>query len=535
MSDPISWGLLASIKKLVKSVKTSVDNIDLSSVTGVVEDIATDLGQDMDELVANVGAEVDEMKEAVENAPAGPFPFVMNKFQVNSVDEGIKITYKANNSASITSGNDKENAVGSIEPRGVMIRYSDDHYPATPTDGLLAIDDTDIVDDVSATGQTKEKTYTLPGLTNNQLYYFSAFPYSYSGVFNTNCGFSGDTSRHRKTCSYTGNKGTLTVTVTQDYNYKTLGEFTATLTPTSGSAKTQTRTGPGQVVFAGLDAGAYTLSFSAETYFTTPASQQITITAGQPNTTSAEYRLSGTIAGFSWAEIKEISDDGRAGELFSVGDIKSVKVTSFWIGIDRTHTTNPEIRDEQEIYVDAVVAAINHYENEDGSHNNIVFCTKKTVVTAEVGYGTCCWVANGGGSTHFSDYMKKESTISKILPEVSGLLKTVKLPTCYYAGNSSGGNLNAVENCKMFPPSFSEVGGVSGNLVGDGTKYPYFSNNENRKMKSVSGYDTAWVTRTTARNWSYSPAFCGVKADGTLENIYDATIGDGSMPVCFCI
>lgn len=520
----------------IEDVKSAVQNVQ-SSVNS--------LSSTMQSGMSNLQDSVEEMQTAVQNVPAGPLPCPASLGYAKSVEDGIEvqvIVLEANVPLYM-----KEEGLGLAAhplsmfaaPKGIMVRYSTEGYPLSESEGELAF----VVENARYTSGSDVPdrlgvVQTVTGLTNGEKYYFSAFTYGYNGLFN-NVMYghtTDDTSlSNYTTCSYTGNKGTLTVDVTQDYDYKTLGEFTATLTPSSGSAKTQTRTGPGNVVFAGLDAGTYTLSFSAETYFTTPASQQITITAGQPNTTSAEYKLSAMIADYSWSEIKQISDSGKGEEMFSIGDVKSVRVTSLWVGIDRTHTTNPETRDEQEIDVDAVVVAINHYENEDGSHNNIVFCTKKTVVTAEVGYGTCCWVANGGGETHFSDYMKRESTISKILPEVSGLLKTVKLPTCYYAGNSSSGNLNAVENCKMFPPSFSEVGGVSGNLVGDGTKYPYFSNNENRKMKSVSGFDTAWVTRTTARNGSYSPAFCGVKADGTLENIYDATIGDGSMPICFCI
>lgn len=479
MSDPISWGLLASIKKLVKSVKTSVDNIDLSPVTGAVEDIATDLGQDMDELVANVGAEVDEMKEAVENAPAGPFPFVMNKFQVNSVDEGIKITYKANNSASITSGNDKENAVGSIEPRGVMIRYSDDHYPATPTDGLLAVDDTDIVDDASATGNTKEKTYTLPGLTNNQLYYFSAFPYSYSGVFNTNCGFSGDTSRHRKTCSYTGNKGTLTVDVTQDYDYETLGEFTVTLTPSSGNAKTQTRTGPGQVVFAGLDAGAYTLSFETKQRFTTPTSQQIVITAGQPNTASAEYKASKTLNDYSWSTINQIAQDGLFSTFFKVGDVKTESTTLYGNVEMQVVGTNHDLLSATTSANKAKISFMS---------KNVVFQKKMN----EINSSDCSY---GYITSDLKSYL--DSTVYNSLSEdLRQNIKTVYKYICKGPTGFCGGDWVPL---KLWIPRVQEVTDVNSNVVidekGNGAKlYSYFSTTTKRRKQYNSENCSYWTS-----------------------------------------
>ena len=444
---------IEDVKSAVQDVQTSVNSLSSTMQSG------------MSNLQDSVEESLGDVQTAVQNAPAGPFPFVMNKFQVNSVDEGIKITYKANNSASITSGNDKENAVGSIEPRGVMIRYSDDHYPATPTDGLLAVDDTDIVDDASATGNTKEKTYTLTGLTNNQLYYFSAFPYSYSGVFNTNCGFSGDTSRHRKTCSYTGNKGTLTVDVTQDYDYKTLGEFTATLTPSSGSAKTQTRTGPGQVVFAGLDAGEYTLSFSTETYFTTPASQQITITAGQPNTTSAEYKFSASFSQCTWAEIKQIADDGRCKSYFSLGDKKSVSIQYISTPEDG-YTTQPTL---SKVTTNLVIVDFDAMDKENGGKANLQLCTEDVVtafsskytVDNRNGYWLGAWCSPEESKTDIDyPYMRKyiEGKISNILPdEILNVVTPVKVSAKYWrrAGGTSStpdGMTTGSVVSKLFPP-----------------------------------------------------------------------------------
>ena len=508
---------IEDVKSAVQDVQTSVNSLSSTMQSG------------MSNLQDSVEESLGDVQTAVQNAPAGPFPFVMNKFQVNSVDEGIKITYKANNSASITSGNDKENAVGSIEPRGVMIRYSDDHYPATPTDGLLAVDDADIVDDASATGNTKEKTYTLPGLTNNQLYYFSAFPYSYSGVFNTNCGFSGDTSRHRKTCSYTGNKGTLTVDVTQDYDYKTLGEFTATLAPSSGGAKTQTRTGPGQVVFAGLDAGTYTLSFSAETYFTTPTSQQIVITAGQPNTTSAEYVLSGDPEDYSWQEIKNIVQAGDASGVFSVGATKKVTVKTF-----SGNLTSASAGDATEsVQMDAVIVGIDQNLDVGDKSNpkkNIVFCTKGFPI-----YG----LFEVDNSTTYSEV----ALVNFLENADESYIDVFQYITPIYVNISGYHSLNANHaewhperpQVKLFVPSGKNVG----YQYGTGTKFPYFSSNEKRKLDG----DKEWVTSSL-----YSPNglffndygrytyYVRVDTEGKLnESMNMSSDPYYYRPLCFCI
>lgn len=457
MSDPISWGLLASIKKLVKSVKTSVDNIDLSPVTGAVEDIATDLGQDMDELVANVGAEVDEMKEAVEDHAGGLSPTNLQTFSAESVDEGIKVTLEIKDDRE--SGHPE-----AARAKGVMVRYSEDGYPKWEKDGVLGFDIQDIYD--AGTLMPKQVSQTITGLTNGKTYYLSAFPYSFYGVYNHGFAYNSATvGTGRTTCAYTGNKGTLTVDVTQDYDYKELGEFTATLTPSSGSAKTQTRTGPGQVVFAGLDAGTYTLSFSAETYFTTPASQEIVITAGQPNTTSAEYKFSASFSQCTWSEIKQIADDGRCKSYFSLGDKKSVSIQYISTPEDG-YTTQPTL---SKVTTNLVIVDFDAMDKENGGKANLQLCTEDVVtafsseytVDNRNGYWLGAWCSPEESKTDIDyPYMRKyiEGKISNILPdEILNVVTPVKVSAKYWrrAGGTSStpdGMTTGSVVSKLFPP-----------------------------------------------------------------------------------
>ena len=62
------------------------------------------------------------------------------------------------------------------ETEGVMIRYSDTDYPASPTDGTLAVDNKEL-------GKYQTTPYAVNGLTEGTTYYFSAFPYSTEGVY----------------------------------------------------------------------------------------------------------------------------------------------------------------------------------------------------------------------------------------------------------------------------------------------------------------------------------------------------------------
>lgn len=61
--------------------------------------------------------------------------------------------------------------------KGVVIRMSTEHYPSTPDEGTLVIDNTEL-------GKYETNGFTVSGLRRGSTYYFSAFPYSSKGAYN---------------------------------------------------------------------------------------------------------------------------------------------------------------------------------------------------------------------------------------------------------------------------------------------------------------------------------------------------------------
>lgn len=336
MGDVVSWGLINSVKKAVKKLQSTVEGLDVETP---LENGLNEMQGALNTAITKIEEQVDGMEETVNNAPVGgPMPYVLDtgNFSAESVENGIKLTYKATIHEKSAWG--VTVPCGSVPPYGIMIRYGTDGFPRTPNEGILAVDDTDIVDKTTKGPSNddglygKTKTFTVVGLTSNTLYYFSAFPYSYDKVFNTNYGLAGtnqaSNNTQRKTCQWTGTKGTLTVTITQDYDYKTLGEITVTATPTAGGDPVSaSRTGAGNVSLS-LDGGEYTVSFSACNYYTTPESQTIDVVAGKPNTASAEYIVIKGLSNYSWKEIKQISSDGNADKIFAIHETKLVTIGS---------------------------------------------------------------------------------------------------------------------------------------------------------------------------------------------------------------
>ena len=59
---------------------------------------------------------------------------------------------------------------------GVMIRMAEDTYPASTTDGTLVIDNKEL-------GKHENETLVVDGLIEGKQYFFSAFPFSFQGVY----------------------------------------------------------------------------------------------------------------------------------------------------------------------------------------------------------------------------------------------------------------------------------------------------------------------------------------------------------------
>lgn len=102
----------------------------------------------------------------------GRFPNAMRAFEANTASAtSIRLTFSEPEDSYDANGN-LYCAVG-----GAMIRMSETGYPTSPSDGTLAVNNTDL-------GKYETNPFTVTGLTKGKTYYFTAFPYSAQGVYN---------------------------------------------------------------------------------------------------------------------------------------------------------------------------------------------------------------------------------------------------------------------------------------------------------------------------------------------------------------
>lgn len=491
MSEQVTWGLLASIKKKLKGVQNSVDNIDFTPVTDAV----------------------DEVQETLEKVPAGcPAPW-LESISAASQEDGIKLTYKAR----FLQGriNSTENWLFA-QTKGVMVRYSSENYPMNRNEGTLAFIDEDLFKvDESGIATAKEKTYTLVGLTTNTKYYISAFPYStfnvYNETLNQNNG-SNDNLNNTTFCTWVGTAATLSVTIMQDLDIFELGEISVTLTPTTGGdALTQSRTGPGDVIFSGLTSGKYIISFSAAMNFTTPVSQEIEILAGVPNNKTVQYMLKTNLSDYTWGQIIDFSESGIANQLFNINDTKKLPLSGHY---------NYEITME--------IVGFNHDELASGGKAGITFGSKNCMNETER--------MNSRANNYFAEtelFEKLNSEIFNSFPEeVRSGIKIVKKKSSE-VNSEYGNNRISTDEMKVFLFSDSELGVENPNVADQGACYKKFVNDESRKKaseKSPQSYQTYW-TRSFEIDKSYT--FCTIDAYGKKSNeVVDANIG---VSFGFCV
>lgn len=234
-------------------------------IDAIARDVNVELNQGVnnldakaDKLVKDVKAETAEMRKIIESAEFGiPAPSLASMTAVSD-EAGINVTVTATD-ATVDYSSDK--AVLATT-KGVMVRYKDGSYPANKTDGELAFIDDDLFT-INANGSrvAKAKTHIVVGLTKDHTYYFSAFPYTQQGAHNERLG-AGNVAKMK----YVGNLSTLTVNIAKDFDVFDLGEVTVTLRNDSTSeTHIQKRNGVGNVVFSGITAGTYTVSFAGAT------------------------------------------------------------------------------------------------------------------------------------------------------------------------------------------------------------------------------------------------------------------------------
>lgn len=508
MPDEITYDRVEEAEEKIlnnlNDVKTTVDTLP-EKVEQKLDPVQTD----MSKLVENVQKQVEELRTIVENSPAGILPPSLSSFSCNSKEDGINVTYVpyvtvAHNGAITT---DDSSDILSMT-KGIMFRYSDEKYPTNIDEGVFAFNDEDIFD-ISSNGSRnpRQKSNTITGLTNGKTYYISAFPYSYGNRY-----YIGYT-KCRTSCQWTGSKGTLTVNVTQDYDYKPLGEYTATMTPTAGGqAITKTQSGAATIVFSGLEAGEYTLSFSAPQYFSAPQSQSVTVAAGHSQTISAQYQLNVSLSSLSWAEINEYARMGVADKVFSVGDTKDVIVNGETLTFE--------------------IVGFNHDDLADGSGKaGITFGMKNLMANKR---------SMNSSNTNIGSYAGSEmntyvgTTFYNGMPdEVRNVIKSVKKVTGNSAGSSSWPGTRT-DNFKIWLFSEAEVFGTKISSVGnEGSKYARFTSNSLRTKKLSNGSGSAhiwWLRSLHLRNL-YN--FCTVAGDGSAY--YNAASSSYGVCVGFCV
>lgn len=441
----------------------------------------------IDTIARDVKTETAEMRKIIESAEFGiPAPSLASMTAVSD-EAGINVTVTATD-ATVDYSSDK--AVLATT-KGVMVRYKDGSYPTNKEDGELAFIDEDLFTvDTDGNRVAKAKTHLVVGLTKNHTYCFSAFPYTQQGAHNERLG-TGNVAKTR----WAGNAATLTVSIAKDYDLFDLGEVTVTLHEDStGETHTQKRTGVGNVVFSGIVAGTYTVSFSgANADCSNPDSQSIVLLAGTPNKIDGVYKAKiGTLEQTSWAMISRVSALGIADQFWSVGDTKDITVNSETLTME--------------------IVGFNHDDLTDGGKAGITFGMKHLMRDVRRMNASN---TNSGGWTESELYSWLTSTCYNGLPsELRSVIRAVDKKT------SAGGRLTTINtnSMKIFLFSEKEVGLSDYSVAGEGEKYARFTSNSVRAKKMSNGSDYAgwWWLRSPRSGNAYR--FCGVDSGGSSSD-----------------
>lgn len=248
-------------------------------VTYVGNDAVVDLSIASDTFIT-----MDDLKAMLSDLQAGSGipPNDMQTFTATSTESGIKLDFKgpANSYLYGAANNDTLGCV----PEGFMIRYSDTGYPVNIDDGeLVGVYDIDPVNPVAG-------TQDVVGLTFEETYYFTAFPFSTEGVYNKS-----QAPANRASAQWVGNKGTINVTVQAYEGYLgTIGEYTITLVDQAESDPqniTKQASGTGLTQIGNLEAGkTYVVTLTDTNNLTSDPSEPITIEAGLSYNVTMTYR-----------------------------------------------------------------------------------------------------------------------------------------------------------------------------------------------------------------------------------------------------
>lgn len=265
MGDVISWGLITGVKKIVKGLTDTVEE--------------------------QFDGFIDDATEVVNSLGVGCLPMPLSSAGLTSIstDDGVQLSYTLD-----TGSMNTDNAALRTEAAAVVLVRNAEHYPTTPADGVQIYEDTDLYT-VGDTGTLtpKAKTFTDTGLTQNETYYYSAFPRTPGGVYD----YSPRDVRHRTKMTWVGNKGTISVNVQTPEGYTgTLGEYTITLVDQASESPQnveQTFSGTGVKRMNGLTGGKqYKVRLSSTTDLQAPPdSEVISVVGGQNYDITMTYAL----------------------------------------------------------------------------------------------------------------------------------------------------------------------------------------------------------------------------------------------------
>lgn len=495
---------IEDVKSAVQDVQTSVNSLSSTMQSG------------MSNLQDSVEESLGQVQTAVDIHAGGLPPSNLQTFSAQSVDEGIKVTLEIKDDR--TSGYPE-----CARAKGVMVRYSEDGYPKWEKDGILGFDIQDIYN--ADTLMPKQVSQTITGLTNGKTYYLSAFPYSFYGVYNHGFAYNSVTvGTGRTTCSYTGNKATVNVTITQDYNYKTLGEVTITLTPSSGgSAISGSRTGPGVITLSGVNGGYYNISYSTAQYFTKPdTTDEYEIVAGRPVNIEAEYKTVVGLSNYTWDEIHEITVNGDASHFFSVGEKKQTTVKNVhgtFYTDDDGFIASGSYNNTETCY--AYLVDINYHEKIGSSNaNSLLFMVEKASVFINTATNGLYWLSDEDNGFHASTDGVLYNTMrtwlnnkyNEIFPEIYSHICKVRNYATFYYNETSQTYVSETEDY-IFPPSQKNLNMVA-TLPREETSYEYLKASTQTKLLDFVKNDLMIMTRSSYAR-SGGPNFIYVKPDGT--------------------
>lgn len=229
--------------------------------------------------------------------------------------------------------------------------------------------------------------------------------------------------------------------------------------------------------------------------------------------------FSATLADASWAEIRAISDSGKAPEYFSVGDEKNLTVYGFSGSFTGSSADIPDGLEQTEMTV--ILAGFNNHNVSDASPNyTITFITKGDALIAYTGSDS--WVE--GAFSHYLD-----NNYENIIPELTGLFKWVRVRTRI---SRDGGYVFVESMYHLFPPSAGAIG--QNDSTQDDNTYEYFSSAQRRMLPSTRwSQGDHWTTRSTGQG--DGNRYVVIRATGNIAGMVNTASSGNSYPLCFCI